>query len=638
MRQLLKKFLESPLITGGGLILIICVVLEIHGSSINIYADAFGYPELNGEIFGRYRTIRSDEYNIFTPLAFSQYFTNFSMISDIVRAAPTNMFIVYGQAVLHPAIIFRPAQIGYFFLDQGSALAFFWMGRLIALFIVSFKFAEKILHVDKKLSSLYAVMVAFSPLAQWWWSVNSIAEILAAGQGVVLCWKIYLENGNKSTRFFSAILFLWCAGIFIFGIYPAWQVSFGYVFLFLLIAVSLENSKSLKFLWRDKIFWLTGFLIMIAPIVHALYISQDMIQAQMATEYPGQRFNLGGDWSPLWSLTYSISSLLPFVEVVEPITIYGINALTNNCEVSSFFCMTPLGIILFLYLNFKLKRRDFIMSALVVIIILLMIWSAFFMPEAVAKFTLMSKTTPWRVKVAIDFAEMILLFRGLALVNISELKIFRIVTATLISVISLLAIYHFFPQWLDFTKAAIIFTFLAASVIFITSRPTKIKTAVLILMMLTIGATINPLAKGVDCIFGIPAGQKISEIARQDKSAWLAIQAPENFSIMFGAPTIDCTNIYPVLERWKKLDADGENFKIYNRYANIQMTLQNAPTKFVLTSVDCLRIDLNVDDLPKLEAKYIFSSNSELENFSTASIKIRKIYADRNAFIYEIAN
>ena len=204
----MKKFLKNHFIIGG-VILILCVVFEIHGSSINIYADAFNYPELNGEIFGRYRVIRSDEYNVFTPFAFSQYFTNFSMISDILRAAPTNMFIVYGQAVWHPAIIFRPAQIGYLFLDQGSGLAFFWISRLIALFLVSFKFAEKILGVNKKLSLIYAVMVTFSPLAQWWWSVNSIAEILAAGQGIVICWKIYLEQENKSSRFLPAILFLW---------------------------------------------------------------------------------------------------------------------------------------------------------------------------------------------------------------------------------------------------------------------------------------------------------------------------------------------------------------------------------------------------------------------------------------------
>ena len=76
---------------------------------------------------------------------------------------------------------------------------------------------------------------------------------------------------------------------------------------------------------------------MILPILHALYISQDMIQIQLATEYPGKRFSLGGDWSILWSLVYPLSIFLPFTDIVENIEVFGITAVTNNCEISSFF-------------------------------------------------------------------------------------------------------------------------------------------------------------------------------------------------------------------------------------------------------------------------------------------------------------
>ncbi|MBQ9441911.1 MAG: hypothetical protein IJU55_02750 [Selenomonadaceae bacterium] len=77
----------------------LCTIFEIHGSSISIYADILQHPELSDIIFGKYRPIRSDEYVVFTPFAFSQYFTNFSLISDIVRGTATNMFMTYGQAV-----------------------------------------------------------------------------------------------------------------------------------------------------------------------------------------------------------------------------------------------------------------------------------------------------------------------------------------------------------------------------------------------------------------------------------------------------------------------------------------------------------------------------------------------------------
>lgn len=114
----------------GGIFLLLCVMFEVHGSSIGIYAKFLDHPELQSIIIGVPRQIRFDEWGVFTPFAFSQYFTNFSMISDIVRAAPTNMFMAYGQAVWHPAMIFRPALIGYLFLDQGSGLAFFLDGQI----------------------------------------------------------------------------------------------------------------------------------------------------------------------------------------------------------------------------------------------------------------------------------------------------------------------------------------------------------------------------------------------------------------------------------------------------------------------------------------------------------------------------
>lgn len=148
LSNLKEKIFTSRWIIGGVFVLL-CTIFEIHGSSISIYADILQHPELSDIVFGKYRPIRSDEWIVFTPFAFSQYFTNFSLISDIVRGTATNMFMTYGQAVWHPAVIFRPAEMGFLFFDQGSGLAFFWMSRLAILFLVSLEFARVILNVEK---------------------------------------------------------------------------------------------------------------------------------------------------------------------------------------------------------------------------------------------------------------------------------------------------------------------------------------------------------------------------------------------------------------------------------------------------------------------------------------------------------
>ena len=56
----------------GAIIFLLCVLLEIHGSSIGIYAYFLQHPELDINILGVSREIRSDEWIIFTPFAFAR--------------------------------------------------------------------------------------------------------------------------------------------------------------------------------------------------------------------------------------------------------------------------------------------------------------------------------------------------------------------------------------------------------------------------------------------------------------------------------------------------------------------------------------------------------------------------------------
>lgn len=614
----------------GGVLLLFCVIFEIHGSSIGIYADIFQHPELSDIIFGKYRPIRSDEWLVFTPFAFSQYYNNFSMISDIVRGAATNMFIVYGQAVWHIAMIYRPAQIGYLFLDAGSGLAFFWMGRLIILFLVSFEFAQKIIQVNKKLSVLYAIMVAFSPAAQWWWSVNSIAEILAASQGIVICWHLYFENAETSRRFLFGAVFLWCAGVLIFGIYPAWQVAFSYVALMGLIAVALSSSNILKTLWRDKFFWIIGAAVMVAPILHVLYISQDVLQLQLNTEYPGRRFYSGGTFSLYSLLAHSVSAILPFSDIP---------AFTNNCEMATFYSMAPLGFITAFWAAVERQKFDRFSCLLIALSIFFGIFLIFGIPDILAKVTLMGNTSDGRLRVALDFAQLILLFRSLKFITEFPSPFKRLIIAELIAVASAFSVYKFLPEWFNFSKAIFAMTFLTLAAFLFISPLDKKRAVFLALMMLAIGATVNPISSGVDVIYKMPIGQKISEIVQQDnKSLWIVESHGliKDFPIMLGAPTINSVNVYPVLDRWQKLDPDGENFKIYNRYAHIDIELKNEPTEFIFGGADNFRIKLNVADLKTLEVAYILSNRNDLQNLSAADIKITKIYEDAGSFIYKI--
>ena len=616
----------------GGIFLLLCVLFEIHGSSISIYAHIFGHPELDADLLGKFRPIRSDEWLVFTPFAFAQYFTDFAFVGDIVRGAATNMFIVYGQAVHHAAMIFRPAQLGYLFLDQGSGLAFFWVSRLVVLFLISFEFAKKILNVSRRLSLLYAVMVTFSPVAQWWWAVNSIAEILAAGQGVVVCWKMYLERSATRQRFLFAAGFFWCAGIFIMGIYPAWQVPFGWTFLLCLIAATASSPDALKILRRDKMFWLVGVIVMLAPICHALYISRDMIEITRATEYPGSRFVLGGGFPLSIHMLYGVSALLPFSSIDSV-------GVTNDCEAATFFSAAPLGLIIFGLATIRRRQFDLLMTLLVGLSCVIAFWEAVGFPAWLAQITMMGMTTDNRARIVLDFVQMLILFRGLSLIELKFSRAEKIFLAGAISIVGAVLACNALDDWPGVRKIFSMTAFVFAAAYLFAGRLTNLRVGILLAMMLAIGATINPVAHGVKCIYELPVGEKISEIVARDKSLWLVEDdgiMRNDFPIMFGAPTINSVNVYPVLDRWRKLDPTGENFPIYNRYAHITITFCNGATRFDIHRGDMFELTLNPADLPKLDVRYILSPHGDLEKFSTAAVKIVKLYEDAGSHIYKV--
>ena len=74
----------------AGIILVICVLFEIHGSSLGCLRLT---DPSHRALIGISRPIRSDEYNIFTPFAFSQYYNNFSYFRGIqVKVLSINSF------------------------------------------------------------------------------------------------------------------------------------------------------------------------------------------------------------------------------------------------------------------------------------------------------------------------------------------------------------------------------------------------------------------------------------------------------------------------------------------------------------------------------------------------------------------
>ena len=194
-------------------IFILCLIFEVNGSSIGMWNKYLpnGNEVSDGVLLGSSKPIRTDEWAVSTPMAFSQYNggkDSFSYFSKVIRGTSTDTFIVYGQAVKDIAMVFRPFYLGYLIFSQGRGLSFFWCGRLIALFMVTFELGMLLTKKNKKLSVIMAALVSFAPVVQWWFAINGFVEMLIFGQLAVLMINKYMLNDNYIKRFICVLLIL----------------------------------------------------------------------------------------------------------------------------------------------------------------------------------------------------------------------------------------------------------------------------------------------------------------------------------------------------------------------------------------------------------------------------------------------
>mgnify|MGYP000881318798 CR=1 FL=1 len=647
LRVKCSKFLYKfryPLIL---VLFLICVIFEIHGSSI-AQLSLFNVDSHNS-LLGISRVIRSDEFNVNTVMAFSQYHNGFSYFSSILRATPTDMFLLYGQPVWNLVGIFRPFHWGYLFLTPGKGLSFFWVGRLLALVLISFEMGMFLTKKNKTLSLAYASLLTFSPLVQWWFSVNGLVEMLIFGQLAILLINYYMNTISYKKRLLCTLGLIISIGAFLLAVYPAWEVPLAYIFLTLSIAVFLLNKKSFKYSKKDLILGLLFITILGLSMFYIFLKSHQTIISLLNTSYPGLRNYVGGG-NFLYAFDY-ISSL--FYSIIPQ----SFNVQVNNFSfVISFF---PLSIILYIIVTFVQKQRDIILNSLMVIYVFLGSYYLFSWPAIIGKVTLLGKSTDFRLLVILSFLDLLILIRSMGLLkhinfNIFKSKIFSKFNALFKNRFSFVlgflmaGIILFISIWAsnfhyNMFMIMILMIIFGFSFFFIlnSGENKKAQTGFLVCILIisfTGGALVNPIESGVNVYFNQAPIQEVSHIVQNDPNATWIVEGNGIYIdelIPVGAHTLNSVNTYPNLKAWSSLDSNNNNLSIYNRYAHVPTFLTKDNTSFNLIQADVFALSLNINDLEKLNVSYIFTKN-DLSGLNSDKVNFNKIYDHDGYKIYNI--
>ena len=613
------------------IILALCVIFELNGSSICKWAYDLPFGDKSALLLGRPRACRTDEYALFTGMTFAQYLDpqgSWPYFGEVLRGTTTDMFMVYGQPVLDPSILVRPFQIGYLVLGLSHGLSFYWFARAIALFMTSFEVARIITKDNRLLSFAFACMMVFAPVIAWWFSINTFVEMLVFFNIIIICLNAYPKIEGVAKRRLLIVATAYSCVCYVFCLYPAWQVPLGFVLLAMIIPIIYENGSAYRRnLKADWYVVAICFVAAIACVGAIAYHSYDAIMATLNTDYPGSRTELGGS-GLLLLFRYPVSLFFSFVPAAASSGL--VSGLPDN--LTTFFDLCPLGIVLAIVNIVREKRVNPTTLALLMVIVFLGLYCAVGFPEILAKVTLMGKTMTTRAIVIFSFANLVLLFHEVARFKSIEpaqagahtaLKQIsgKNVAAVCVCVVACLAVCALCKSYETafVGKAKFVVMFVLLLCVWLAAAFGKQRafvSACVIIAILT-GAFVNPVARGISEVEDNPVISEIREVSQENPGdKWVAaVSWKVNIMLFAGAPTINTTNIYPNEELWAVLDPTGERKSDWNRYAHIHCKIvsEDVGSSFEKTQVDALQVRFTLSDLRKLDVKFMAVEQGEMQ-------------------------
>lgn len=623
------QFIFEKRVWIAALLVVFCVINKFNGSSINQFDD-YIQPGEGSEyvtpVFGTSRSIRSDEWLVSVPRSISAEYTGYGKMNDIVRATETTNLSASGLYLNYSALA-KPADWGYYLFGSEYGLAFVWSFRMIFGFLFSFELCMILSKQNRLLSLMGGTMIWFSSFNMWW----STVTWLIAGQAAIVFSYYFIREKNRWKRALYGIGIALSASNFAVDLYPAWQVPAGYVFLALLIWIFVDNASYWK-KYRLKDWLLAGGCIafMLSVIGVYFYNYMDYMTAIMNTVYPGGRTYYGG---------FSINKLLGYLTAWTSSLI----KYENPSEMGCFFGLFPLSVLIFIYVLYRKKGKSLLMWLLMVPAVLMSLYCVMPLPEIVAKLTLLTFSMPKRVVDVLGYLNVLMLI--VALSELQGKKKLSLPTGVLLAGISTATVLFYSILCCD-RKMKIALVLLAAMITFVSEvclisdvkiRKTNMVQICLTVMIMTAGLVVNPLMCGLDAINSKPVASEIRKLTADDpKAKWIAVDSiiTPDYLIACGARTYNSTNYVPNMDFWKKLDPSGEKEEVYNRYAHICITLTEKDTDMELVDTDYIQLNLNYDDLEKMDVSYILSVE-ELKNADEKGLS--KLYSEYGMYIYKVS-
>ncbi len=597
-------------------------------------------------ILGYARSIRTDEWATSTTYILSQSKAEnpFQYFSDVLRGTKTDMFSVSNSPVLDILMLGRPFQIGFLLFGNDMGLSFYWYIRLVAMLLGSYELCLILTKRNKKVSLCGMLVITFSAAVQWWYCMDT----LIWGQIVIVLIDKFMNTDKKRNKYLCALGLLVAGLSYVFVFYPAWQLSFGYLFLAMVVWLLIKNIKygSYKFTVHDVIVIVVTLLCIALLLGRWYMLSKDTLAAEMNTDYPGERQEIGGGALNNYSYFYNI--FFPKYEFINP------------CEFASMLSFFPIPMILGLIYVLRNKKDLHFWIPMLVVAGFLSIWCVYGFPAWLANLTKMSMTTAGRASIPLGTTCIYMLIYLMGNFEEGDKLLNKKLTYWLAPIATLFIAYQAYStiRYKDIFPYLDKFKMLVSSEIFLVAifgilniNNKKIKNYTiygLIAIALITGLTVNPVVSTTNIYYTKPVAIKMNEIKSQEPDAIWVVNDYDtegnggwhlnDYPVASGIKVLNSTAVYPNIELFETLlgeEKAKETRTIYNRYAHINLQIVNSQTDVELKHADNITLYLNYKDLSKVGIKYILSLE-DLKEKEFDEVFYEEIYNEDNMYIYKV--
>lgn len=614
---------------GGALLLsfLLLVGAGWTGSSLGLALKASPLIEHNALPWrGEDRPIRSDEWEVLTPLAISQssHSPRFPVLNRLLGSDGQNMMVIgmTGVPVAHISSLAKPATWGFFLFNLSAALAWYWWFPFFACFAALWLVLIRMFELDWRLAAALSLTAAASPYCVVYsgWPAYTVFFPMAA---LLALERIFLQEKIWLAAIFGLLLG-WSVVGFALVLYPSSQISVAYLMAPVAAAWLWSRRKSLNWGAAQTVALCLAVAVSVGLMFAWWQDAHEAFAAIKSTVYPGGRnIEAGGDIDP-WFL---IKGWL------GPVTVYSSSELMVPSDAGSFIFLFWALLPAVLIRCFSLRRFDLIGGALVAGTLLFLAFAFIGFDTRLTRITLLGFTTAYRVDLVLGVAQVLMLGWLMSPARQPPEKTGHRERAAYMGFAMLTMVYAF---WL-FSKLPVavsqmvphgfmVLSYLAMGVAAYGLLIQRYQWVLFVSLAWTLSISIpfNPLGQATNRLSASPLlAKEIDDVAVKGAAPAIAVvgaAAERVWAVTLpavGMPVVNSVFYYPQPSLWASLDPGNRYANVHNRYQRLLLVLKKLPEgiSYQLDSprLDEVRISLDPDrfDFRLLHAGMVIASPAD---------------------------